>query len=154
MSVCFSCKKTKNISKLTTCRMCDSPNLYCKSDNCADLQEPCEKCGHIQPGRWACSGKKEHMLKRGQETHKCVECDEWYLCLEHLSKCECGERDEVHYVCKNGWCESRCQESNCDVYLCRNAQLIEGIEATLFCNRHIPKEKFKRRLIDTIKNEL
>ena len=146
---CFSCKKIKDESKLTTCRMCDSERLYCKSDYCADLQEPCETCGCEQPGRWTCMAKNEHMLKRGQETHKCVECDEWDYCLDHVVKCECGE-GEVHYVCRDGWCESKCRKDNCNVRLCKKGRLIAGIPETLFCDKHIPKNNFKRRLVEAV----
>lgn len=150
---CYSCQKWKPTSKLTTCRMCESPTLYCISEKCS--QDPCETCGREQPGNWKCdSYGHEHILKRGQETHKCVVCDEFDYCLKHLIQCSCGE-GETHYLCKDYSCDekTRCKGKNCNKRLCPNGELIKGISETVFCDEHIPKHKFKRRLIEAVKEE-
>lgn len=148
---CFSCQKWKHASKLTTCRMCESPVLYCKSDKCSSNQNNCQTCGRENPGNWMCDRYgKEHLLKRGQKTHVCVRCDEFEYCLKHLVICSCGIGG-THYFCDDdGPCveETTCKGEECRKRLCCNGELIEGIPETVFCDEHIPRDKFKKRLIE------
>ena len=144
---CVSCKKEKKLSKLTTCRMCKSLELYCIDDECADLQQPCVHCKQQQPGRWACGGEG-HMLSKMQETYKCMICDEWEYCWRHVTKCACGLE---HYFCINCRDDHRCRDDSCNDYFCpESGQLLQGVSESTFCDAHIPKP-FKRRLVDLIK---
>jgi hypothetical protein len=125
--------------------MCNSIRLYCN-------EYQCSTCGCEAPGNWKC-GEDDHDVKRGRPMYKCVLCDEFWYCLKHLNKCPC-DKGEAHYICKNEECDnySRCRV--CDVHLCRNGQLIEGIRKTTFCNQHIPKKKMTKRLLDAAEEEI
>ena len=147
---CVSCKKEKKLSKLTTCRMCCSLELYCTGDECADGQEPCVHCGQQQPGRWACGGEG-HMLSKMEKTFKCMICDEFEYCAKHIKYCSCGAKG--HYFCKMCADEHNCRfdgDQRCSVYLCpEGGQLLKGVPESTFCDAHVPRP-FKRRLVDLI----
>lgn len=143
---CVSCKKDKKLSKLTPCRMCDSPLLYCKDDECADLQEPCSVCNQQQPGRWACGGEG-HLMKKGEKTYKCMICDEFEYCRIHVTQCACALD---HYFCAHCKDEYRCRGNKCTNYLCpESGQLLQNVPESTFCDAHIPRP-FKKRLVDLI----
>lgn len=147
--VCVSCNKDKRLDKLTTCRMCDSFALYCKADECADLQEPCKTCGQEQPGRWACGGEG-HLLLQKEKTFKCVICDEFEWCIRHIKKCACGQD---HYFCKSCRDDVKCRFNGCTRYLCPEfGQLIQGVEQSTFCDEHVPRP-LKRRLVELVEKQ-
>lgn len=144
--VCVDCGSNKSL--LITCRMCDSPDMRCRlDDECQDLQRPCSKCGHEQPGRWGCGGDNgKHLLAPGEKGAKCHICDDWTYCLKHLIKCSCGED---HYFCKDCSFDVRCREEKCNLYFCKNGRLFDDIPETTFCDAHVPRP-FKKRLVDLV----
>ena len=145
-SACHSCLRERDAFKLTTCRMCDAPDEYCKSDKCAYNQEPCYRCGQEQPGCWACGGEG-HLLKRNEPAFKCMICGEFEYCLKHLKKCACGQE---HYFCNFCADNYRCQGKKCSLYFCpEKGQLLTDVKESTFCDAHVPRP-FKRRLVDLI----
>lgn len=150
---CYCCQNNFLLVELNTCRMCNSVHLFCKEYQCLEKQV-CPECGCQAPGNWMC-GENDHKVKKGREMHKCVLCDEFWYCYKHLNKCPCGE-GEAHYICKSQDCDnySQCRAGSCEVHLCRNGQLIEGIRKTTFCNKHIPKKTLTKRLLDAADQEI
>lgn len=133
MSKSCVCGDESNASNTRVCIKCSHRGPYC--ENCPS----CTKCKNEYPGSWGCGGDdSDHNLVPGKFMAVCVDCDEFLLCEECVTPCECGH-DPVHFICFKASHEC----FHCSTPVCRKYGTMPIGKTERFCAKHYP-ERYDR----------